>query len=132
MIVLGCVLASTIASFDVQPLLSQTTQPSATEPTTEPSAPQAPSIQFLNVEGGSPGQYASVSVQTIPNADCSIMYITPHGTISRAAGLVEKTSDANGNASWSWMIGTRTIAGTGTVTVTCGGISASTPIEIGQ
>jgi len=90
----------------------------------------ATSVQFTAVDGASPGRYASVSVQTSPNASCTIDYVTPHGTDSVAAGLVPKNADANGQISWVWLIGGRTYPGTGTVTVTCGGTSASASIDI--
>src|SRR5205823_2990735 len=48
-----------------------------------PAAKPAPAgVQFTSVRGGSPGGFASVTVQTAPNANCSITYITPHGTNS--------------------------------------------------
>ena len=89
------------------------------------------SVSFTSVQGGRPGGSALVSVQTTPGASCSIAYRTPAGTKSTAAGLGAKTADSTGAVSWSWKIGSSTKPGTGTVTVTCGGASASSPITIG-
>jgi len=52
-------------------------------------------------------------------------------TTTEAAGLVTKTAGANGEVSWSWLIGGATKPGTGRVTVTCNGVSATTDITIG-
>ncbi len=101
-------------------------QPAPTQP------PQAASgVTFTSVVGGPPGGTASATVQTSPNASCSITYVTPHGTVSRARGLYAKTAGTTGLVSWSWVIGTSTQPGTGTVTVTCNGVSANAPITIG-
>jgi hypothetical protein len=69
-------------------------------------------------------------VQTIPGASCSIVYVTPAGTVSEAQGLGNKTAGENGRVSWSWKIGSNTRPGTGRVTVTCNGISATAQIQI--
>jgi hypothetical protein len=106
--------------------LAQNDQPSSTQPD------QNQGIAFLSVNGASPGHEASVTVQTTPNVDCSIRYTTPSGRASKAKGLGDKTSDADGKVSWSWLIGARTTSGTGTVTVRCGEHSATTQISIGD
>ncbi|WP_322794742.1 thermonuclease family protein [Thermoflexus sp.] len=87
-------------------------------------------VVFLAVRGGPPGGTAYVAVRTAPGALCEIVYITPAGNRSRAAGLVPKAADASGQVEWTWKIGTGTRPGTGRVTVTCNGASASAPIEI--
>jgi hypothetical protein len=102
--------------------------------TSTPAASKATTlggVTFLSVVGGRPGQTASITVQTLPGASSSIAYVTPAGTASVAQGLVPVNADANGRATWTWLIGTRTRPGTGMVTVTCGGASASTGIAIG-
>jgi hypothetical protein len=70
-------------------------------------------------------------VQTAPGVRCAITYVTPAGTNSTAAGLTPKAADATGVVSWAWLIGGNTRRGTGTVTVTCDGMTARTPITIG-
>ncbi len=103
--------------------------PTPLPPTAKPAP--APGVQFTSVQGGRPGAYASVSVQTASGASCSITYYTPKGTDSVAQGLVDKSANGAGVASWSWKIGTNTSPGTGRVNVNCNGASASTPITIG-
>jgi hypothetical protein len=102
------------------------------EPLSTTLTPVSRDIKFVSVNGASPGGEASVTIQTTPGAECSIEYVTPHGTVSRARGLVSQTADADGEASWTWKIGTRTEPGTGSVTVTSGGASETTEIEIGD
>jgi hypothetical protein len=88
-------------------------------------------VELVSVRGGRPGQRAGVTIRTTPNTNCSINYVTPLGTASRAQGLIPTKADANGNASWTWLIGTNTRPGTGTIYVTCGGTTVTAPIEIG-
>lgn len=95
------------------------------------STPTPATVKFTAVNGGRPGVVASVTIQGPPLASCTIAYTTPAGTVSSAQGLVAKTTDGGGTASWSWVIGTATRPGTGTVAVRCGSASASTPITIG-
>jgi hypothetical protein len=107
-----------------------TKAPTAT-PTMTPTATAMSGVTFTRVQGAKPGNVATATVQTAPAAPCTIGYVTPRGTQSEAAGLVPKTADAGGKVSWSWLIGGNTTPGTGTVTVTCNGVSASSPITIG-
>jgi len=55
----------------------------------------------------------------------------PAGTPSIAQGLVAKLADSSGMVTWSWVIGTNTRPGTGTVTVVCAGARATSRIQIG-
>jgi hypothetical protein len=98
-------------------------------PTSQPDQPVG-KVTFVSVQGARPGGHASVTVQTAPNSNCSIVYRTPAGTKSKAAGLTDKTTDVDGKVSWTWLIGGSTKAGTGSVTVTCGGEHATTGIDI--
>ncbi|MBV8085003.1 MAG: hypothetical protein JO247_09330 [Chloroflexi bacterium] len=82
------------------------------------------------VLGGRPSQTASIAVTAAPNTPCTIGYTTPLGTRSTAAGLVTKTTDGRGRASWSFVIGTGTRPGTGEIAVTCGGVTATSAIVI--
>jgi hypothetical protein len=99
-------------------------------PTPTPTPTPTTTVTFISVQGGSPGATASVTVQTAANAGCSITYVTPKGTVSQAQGLGDKTAGGDGRVSWSWKIGTGTAPGTGSVTVTCNGVSATTDITI--
>jgi hypothetical protein len=69
----------------------------------------------------SPGENAIVSIIGEPNTEYSITVTYPSGTVSTAQGLESKLSDANGNVSWIWMVGTRTRAGNGRIVVIGGG-----------
>jgi hypothetical protein len=71
-----------------------------------------------------------MTVQTAPSAICAILFVTPAGAPSVAQGLGPKTADAVGRVSWSWVIEANATPGTGTVTVTCNGMSASAGIQI--
>ncbi len=104
--------------------------PASVEPPVTQQAPAA-GVQFVSVQGTSPGRNASVTVQTSAGAACDIDYYTPKGTYSTAAGLYPKNADGSGLVSWTWLIGGNTTRGTGTVRVSCGGASASTAITIG-
>ena len=104
----------------------------------EPATPARPTpeplavgLTFVTVSDAVPGGMASVTVQTTPWASCSIRYATPLGTVSTAEGLTAKLADAVGRVSWSWAVGSGTSVGIGTVSVTCGAFSASSPIRIG-
>lgn len=104
----------------------------ATPPTVStPAAPQAGPVQIVSATGAPPGGRASVTAKAPPGAACSIKYTTPTGTSSTAQGLTPKTADSSGMVSWTWVIGTGTRGGTGTVAVTCSGATASTSLTIG-
>jgi hypothetical protein len=76
-------------------------------------------VWFEYVVGDYPGGIAEVGVWTHPGAWCSIRYVTPAGTASRAQGLHTKRADRDGWVDWWWYIGTSTRSGWGTVTVSC-------------
>ncbi len=124
-------------AIELHPVLAFTASSAVpnTVPTATPAGPTAPpalaGVTFVSVVGGPPGGTASAAVQTAPGVSCTITYVTPAGTVSRAQGLYPKTADSTGTVSWTWSIGSSTRPGTGTVTVTCGGMSASAPIAIG-
>jgi hypothetical protein len=105
-------------------------QAPASAPATN-TVPQAGAVQFVSVSGGRPGTTASVAVQASPGVQCSIAYTTPAGTRSTAQGLTPKLADSSGAVNWSWLIGGATRAGTGSVSVTCGGTTITSAIVIG-
>ncbi len=97
-----------------------------------PSNPST-TVTFSSVTGASPGGRASVTVQTSPNAVCVIDYWGPNGRDRYEFGALHvKRADSNGVVSWSWLIAPNTPSGNGTVTVSCDGATASTPIQIGS
>lgn len=65
-------------------------------------------------------EIATVSITAKPNTTYSITVYYSSGA-SKADGLENKTSDANGNVSWSWKIGGRTKPGTYNIVITGGG-----------
>jgi len=75
------------------------------------------------------GATATVAASTTPGAACTIVVRYKSGP-SKAQGLRPKTAAANGDVSWSWMVGTRTTPGAWPVTITCGGASASTEVVV--
>lgn len=66
----------------------------------------------------SPGDDATVTVQTAPNASCNITVIYKSGP-SRARGLFPKNADNRGRVDWTWRVGTRTTPGKWPISVTC-------------
>ncbi len=97
---------------------------------TTAAAPRTSEITFVSVHGANPGGYASVTVETASGAECSIRYVTPHSTISRAKGLGNQIADSDGKVTWTWKIGSKTEPGKGSVIVTCNGSTATTSITI--
>ena len=65
-------------------------------------------------------EIATVSITGKPNTTYSITVYYSSGA-SKADGLENKTSDANGKVSWSWKIGGRTKPGTYNIVITGGG-----------
>lgn len=88
----------------------------------EPSAP-APdarvgvSIQTIT-SPISPGSNASVTIHTLPTADCSIT-VNYNSVASKDSGLVPRQADKYGAASWAWTVGADVPPGKWPVTVTC-------------
>lgn len=66
----------------------------------------------------SPGDDATVTVQTTPGALCLITVRYKSGP-SRARGLVPKIADSRGIVTWTWRVGTRTTPGRWPIIVTC-------------
>ena len=66
----------------------------------------------------SAGSNATVRIQTVAGTSCFLSYTTPAGTDSQAAGIGATTADAKGVCSWTWKIGPRTKAGTGSLAIT--------------
>jgi len=92
-----------------------------TLPSSELSGTQAESLPVKLVSLTSPvrpGGDAALTIQTVPNATCTITVRYKSGP-STAKGLVPKTSDSQGRASWTWVIGSRTTPGTWPISVTC-------------
>jgi hypothetical protein len=93
--------------------------------------PASGSVQITSVSGAAPGGRANLTARTTAGASCSITYTTPAGTSSTARGLTPRTADGAGGVAWTWSIAPSTRSGTGSVAVTCDGVSDSTAIQIG-
>jgi outer membrane biosynthesis protein TonB len=109
-------------------------------PVTEPPAPvtQPPVVteapkQVLDILSvSSPikgGQNATLSAKGKPNTAYDIKVVYSSGE-SSAKGLEDKTSDANGNVSWTWKVGAKTKPGTYTITVKGGGETDTIKITV--
>ena len=97
----------------------------ATPPTFAAPAPtsiRAPAKVTITKHPGTVrrGATASVTIKTAAKASCSITVRYKSGP-STAAGLGSKQANANGVASWSWKVGTRTTAGSWPVIISCKG-----------
>ena len=77
----------------------------------------------------SPGGTGLVNVATAATATCAIVVTYKSGP-STAQGLLPKVADAAGTVSWSWNIGTNTMAGTWPIAVTCGSTTARTTFVV--
>jgi competence protein ComEC len=61
--------------------------------------------------------YATLTIQTLPGAECSITVLYKSGP-SKAVGLGPKIADAQGRVSWRWSVGSNTTPGTWKILVT--------------
>jgi hypothetical protein len=93
-------------------------------PTPAPTAVPTPTPVPLDVDKGSVsspvarGDKATATIRTASGADCKIVVEYDSGP-SQAAGLGEKTADADGAVSWTWTVGQTTKEGKYPITVTC-------------
>jgi hypothetical protein len=78
-----------------------------------------------------PGNYANISVVTLPYALCEVT-VTYASGVSEADGLGDKIANGSGYVSWTWMIEASTAAGSWPIVVTAslGGIEVSDVIYI--
>jgi hypothetical protein len=75
-------------------------------------------VNILTYPIAHPGQYATLTANTLPGSTCNIV-VNYYSGPSTAAGLYTKTSDGNGNIQWSWTVGTRTSSGSWPISVAC-------------
>ncbi len=107
--------------------ISVTPAPEAT-PSPEVSPTPVP-LQITSVTSPvRPGQDATLTARTDPFTECTIT-VTYRTGPSTAAGLEPKTADADGNVSWTWMVGTRTTPGTWPIVVTASVGGVTTTVE---
>ena len=105
------------------PVTTTTREPVTTSPST--TAGVRISIGVASV---SPGGTETLNAHSSKPADsCDLVVILPSGRTSTAGGLGTTPTDARGDATWTWKIGSRTGDGIARVTVTCGaGVARAT------
>jgi competence protein ComEC len=105
-----------------------TPTPTSVQPTNAP-----PAQLFIDVVSlTSPiaaGSNASLTINTLPGATCSITVYYKSGP-SQAAGLGPQTAGSSGNVTWSWKVGSRTTPGTWSISVSATLNGQSTSIQI--
>ena len=74
------------------------------------------------------GSNATLSIIGKPNTEYKISVFYSSGP-SKAKGLEQKTSDANGNVSWTWKVGANTTAGVHKITISGGDEVLDTSFE---
>jgi len=72
----------------------------------------------------------TITFQGEPNTRYNLRIVSAAGNTLTADGLGDTTSDVNGIASWTWLVGGRTGAGTQRATISGGGINVSHEILI--
>jgi len=60
-----------------------------------------------------------------PSDSCTLAVTLPSGRASTESGLGATAANASGNATWTWLIGSTTAAGTAHVSVICSAGSAT-------
>lgn len=97
-------------------------QEQQTDQTQEEEQQQTYGIEVVSLTSPiSRGAQASITIKTAPNVLCTITVYYKSGP-SKAKGLDPKNSDANGNCTWSWKVGTRTTPGNWKIVITAEGI----------
>lgn len=76
-----------------------------------------------------PNSIATLTAKVLPNTEYDIEVYYSSGA-SKAQGLEPKTSDANGNISWSWKVGQRTKAGTYQIVISGNGEQKETKFTV--
>ncbi len=108
--------------------VAPTPTPTFLAPTAQP-----PSELFIDVisltSPISAGGMASLSINTLPGAACTITVYFKSGP-SQAAGLGGQTAGSDGTVTWTWKVGSRTTPGTWRIVVTANLNGQSEAIEI--
>lgn len=76
------------------------------------------------------GSRESLSVHAKPDESCTLTVVLPSGYTSEASGLGSETTNASGNATWTWNVSSETDPGTAHATVSCAGASAARTFTI--
>ena len=110
------------------PVVTEAPKPVTPPPVVTEAPKQALDILSVSspIKGG---QNATLSAKGKPNTAYDIKVVYSSGE-SSAKGLEDKTSDANGNVSWTWKVGAKTKPGTYTITVKGGGETDTIKITV--
>ena len=105
----------------------------ALEPITEPEP--TPELVQIGYIISAPTQARrnetlTITFQGEPNTQYYLRIVSAAGNVLTADGLGNTTSDANGVASWTWLVGGRTGAGSQPITITGGGKTVRHEITI--
>ena len=104
----------------VPPTATTTTTPVAT--TTQVGGVHITSL----ISSVAPGGHESLTVHSKkPNDSCTLAVTLPSGRHSTESGLGTTTANESGDATWTWLIGSTTGAGTAHVSVSCSAGSAA-------
>jgi hypothetical protein len=103
------------------PVTTTTSGPGATT-TTQVGAVKITSL----ISSVAPGAHESLTVHSSkPSDSCTLAVTLPSGRPSTESGLGATAANASGDATWTWLIGSTTGAGTAHVSVTCSAGSAT-------
>ncbi len=103
------------------PTTTHTPPPKADPPPEETPTSTPPStLSILSLTNPvAQKQDATIEIQSMSNAQCSIEVTLPSGTISTSKDLAPKTANSSGKVSWSWGINWNTKPGTATIKLSC-------------
>ncbi|HSE61276.1 MAG TPA: hypothetical protein VLA88_03195 [Candidatus Saccharimonadales bacterium] len=82
----------------------------------DPNAAVGVSVQSINA--ASPGENASITVRTYPEAECTIA-VEYNKIPAKDSGLIKKNADEFGMATWAWTVDAAAPLGKWPVKVTC-------------
>ena len=93
----------------------------STTTTSVATTPPSGAVTITSLIGSiAPGGHESLTVHSSKSRDsCTLAVTLPSGRLSTARGLGTTTASASGVATWTWLIGSTTGAGTARVSVSC-------------
>src|ERR1019366_2221147 len=96
-------------------------QPTVTTTTSVATTPPSGAVTITSLIGSiAPGGHESLTVHSSKSGDsCTLAVTLPSGRLSTARGLGTTTASVSGVATWTWLIGSTTGAGTARVSVSC-------------
>ena len=109
--------------------VSTTAEPTTEKPTQRETKAATPIVFTEYTDSVVAGSNAFVTIQGAPNTEYDISVHYSSGA-SDAAGLENKTSDANGFVTWEWEVGPNTTKGEHTITVSGGGSKESVVFSV--